>query len=48
MNFQSTAIVRGIQGLPLLWFMAARALVMIGSSFDEDIFFARVTSMAQM
>ena len=47
MNFQSAAIVRGIQGSPLLWFIAARALVTIGSSVvEEDIFFARVASIA--
>ena len=46
MNVQSATIVRGIQGLPPLLFMAARALVMIGSSVvEEDIFFARVASM---
>ena len=48
MNFQSAAVVQGIQGLPLSRFMVARALVTIGSSVDEeDIFFARVASMAQ-
>ena len=49
MNFQSAAVIQGIQGSLLSWFMAARALVMIGSSVvKEDIFFARATSMARM
>ena len=49
MNFQSATVVRGIQGLPLLLFMATRALVMIGSSLeDEEIFLARVESMVWM
>ena len=49
MNSQSAAIVQGIQGSLLSRFMAARALVMIGSLVDnEDIFFARAASMAQM
>ena len=47
MNFQSAAVVQRIQGSLLSWFMVARALVIIGSSVDkEDIFFARVASMA--
>ena len=47
MNFQSAAVIQGIQGSPLSWFMAARALVTIGSLVDEeDIFFARAASMA--
>ena len=49
MNFQSAAVVQGIHGSLLSWFMAARALVMIGSLVDkEDIFFARAASMIQM
>ena len=49
MNSQSAAIVRGIQGSPLSWFMVARALVTIGSLVDkEDIFFTRAVSMAQI
>ena len=49
MNSQSAAVVWGIQGSPLSWFMVAKALVMMGSSVDEeDIFFARAVSMAQI
>ena len=48
MNFQSAAVVQGIQGLLPSLFMAARALVTIRSSFDEEeIFLAKVASMAQ-
>ena len=49
MNSQLAAVVWGIQGsLPSL-FIAAKALEMIGSLADEeDIFFARVTSIAQI
>ena len=47
MNFQSAAVVRGIQGSPLLLFMVARALVITGSLVDEeDIFLARAVLMA--
>ena len=49
MNSQSATEVRGIHGSPLLWFMAAKALVMIGSwAVEEDIFFARAVSMARV
>ena len=48
MNFQSAAVIRGIHGSLLSWFMVARALVMIGSMVDEEaIFFARVALMIQ-
>ena len=49
MNSQSAAVVRRIHGSPPSWFMAARALVTIGSrAVEEDIFFARAASMVQM
>ena len=49
MNSQSAAVVQGIHGLPPSWFMVARALVTIGSwAVEEDIFFARAASMAQI
>ena len=49
MNSQSAAVVQGIQSSPLLLFIAAKALEMIGSSVDkEDIFFARAASIVRM
>ena len=48
-NSQSVLLVQGIQGSPLLLFMAVRAFVMMGSDTeDEEIFFARVVSMVWM
>ena len=47
MNSQSHLAVQGMQGLPLLSFMAARALVTIGSDVeDKAISFARATLRA--
>ena len=47
MNFQSAAVVQGIQGSLQSLFMAARALVTIGSTADkEEIFLARAALMA--
>ena len=48
MNVQSAAVVQGIQGSLLSLFMAVRALVIIGSSVEEEkIFLARAVLMAQ-
>ena len=49
MNSQSALLVQGIHGSPQVLFMAARALIMMGSDAeDEEIFWVRALSMAQM
>ena len=47
MNSQLALLVQGIQGLPLASFIAAKALIMIGSEGEEEeILFARAELMA--